>query len=177
MLRLAPAATTTQLARVQRRPIGAAAASGPLTPALREESARAAPRSRLELQLARFSADRTLLAVVVTALGLISSGFIIFQLFQELQRARVLDGGSAATRNFSVTLVCLGVLLLLLGGVQHLWWLRELRPLPPQPAGLFPVAARTPSPGPSLTLISAALLLAIGVAALLSMLAGVGPFR
>ena len=143
-----------------------------------------ASRSRLELQLAGLSADRTLLAVILTALGLISSGFVSFQLFQELHGARALSGGSTGARNFGVALVCLGVVLLLLGSVQHLWLWRELRQASRQQAAGIPSAA-TPDPPsslatrspPSLNLISAALLLSVGLAALLSMLAGVGPFR
>jgi uncharacterized membrane protein YidH (DUF202 family) len=183
VLRLAPEPATARPAPVQRQPLARAATSGPLAPAAGTESARAPQRSRLELQLARLSADRTLLAVLVAALGLIASGFVIFQLFQELHSARVLNDASAGTLNFGVTLVCLGVLLLLLGSGQHVWWLRELSALSRQhPAGLAPGAPRTPNPGaspvpPALTLISAALLLSIGVAALLSMLAGVGPFH
>jgi len=167
---------------VPRRPLVSAPVSGPLAVTARAESAQATPRSRLEVQVARLSADRTLLAVMVTALALIASGFVIFQLFQGLHGARMLDGGAAATRNFGVTLVCLGELLLLLGSVQHLWLLRELQQTL-RATGLASAGIpHTSSPGatrpaPSLTLISAALLLSIGAAALLSMLAGVGPFH
>jgi uncharacterized membrane protein YidH (DUF202 family) len=175
---------TAQLARLQPHARVGAPASGPLASTARTESPSVAPR--LELQLARLSADRTLLSVVVTALGLIASGFVSFQLFQELHGARVLSGGSAGLRNFAVALVCLGMVLLLLGSVQHLWlWRelsRELRPTSQHAQLASARAAHTPRSlaarvPPSLTWLSAVLLLLVGVAALLGMLAGVGPFR
>ncbi len=138
---------------------------------------RAAHRTRLSLQRTRGSADRTLMSIIRTALSLIGFGFTIFQFFHYLQQ----QSTSAATivrphaaRDFGVALVTLGVLLLTLGIIGHVRFMLELRREHDLLAGErlvpsdhFPI---------SVTLVSALLLLCIGILAILSMVASIGPF-
>src|ERR1700749_1468921 len=72
----------------------------------------AARRTGMSFQRTRMSADRTLMSVIRTSLSLISFGFTIAQVFQKL-REQDLIKGAAPGRNFGVTLIGLGVLMLL----------------------------------------------------------------
>ena len=60
------------------------------------------------MQRTRLAEDRTLMAVIRTALSLIGFGFTIFQFFQSL-RERGTIATAAAPRNFGASLVGLGV--------------------------------------------------------------------
>jgi hypothetical protein len=82
---------------------------------------------------------------------------------------------AAAPRNFGITLVALGILMLIGGIVYHLqfmYGLREERKAMTA-AGLIHGESRFP---PSLTLITAVILLIIGIAAIISMVFQIGPF-
>ena len=68
-------------------------------------------RTGMSFQRTRMSADRTLMSVIRTSLSLISFGFTIFQVFQKLREQNVLSGAAPA-RNFGVTLVLLGIVML-----------------------------------------------------------------
>ena len=120
------------------------------------------------------SADRTLMSVIRTSLSLIGFGFTIFQVFQKLYEAQILKRAQAP-RNFGEALVFLGVAMLTLGIVYHVKFMLELRRQRQQMRadGLIHAEARFPV---SLTLITAALLLAIGLFAIVSMVFSVGPF-
>src|SRR5215207_9002277 len=109
-------------------------------------------RTGMSFQRTRMSADRTLMSVIRTSLSLISFGFTIYQVFEKLRDAGTI-AHAAAPRNFGVALVALGIAMLVIGIVY-----RESH---------FPV---------SLTLITAIVLLVIGVAAIVSMIFQVGPF-
>jgi putative membrane protein len=85
-------------------------------------------RAGMSFQRTRMSADRTLMSVIRTSLSLISFGFTIFQVFQKLRDQNVLSGAAPA-RNFGVTLVLLGIVMLVLGIVYHLQFMLELREL------------------------------------------------
>ncbi len=132
----------------------------------------AARRTGMAFQRTRLAEDRTLMAVIRTSLSLI--GFTIFQCFQSLREKEVI-AKAAAPRHFGVALVGLGVLMLILGIAYHVRFMLDLRRLRQSMSeeGLihgemvFPV---------SLTLVTAVLLLAIGLTAIVSMEFQIGPF-
>ena len=125
-------------------------------------------RTALAFQRTRMSADRTLMSVIRTALSLIGFGFTIFQFFAKMQEANVL-AGAHAPRNFGIALVALGIGMLVLGIVYHLQFMRALRKTRVEMAAEGLIHGESPFP-PSLTLITALILLAIGVVAIVNML-------
>jgi putative membrane protein len=114
------------------------------------------------------------MAVIRTSLSLIGFGFTIFQFFQRLREAGTLTQAASA-RNFGITLVALGILMLIGGIVYHIQYMLELRAQRGSMAssGMIHGESRFPL---SLTLITAILLLAVGVTAILSMVFQAGPF-
>jgi len=131
-------------------------------------------RTGMSFQRTRMSADRTLMSVIRTSLSLISFGFTIFQVFEKLRDHNVITHAGSA-RNFGVTLVGLGIIMLIGGIGYHLQFMAGLRHerMAMTQAGLIHGASHFPV---SLTLITAVILLIIGVAAITSMLLRVGPF-
>ena len=131
-------------------------------------------RTGMSFQRTRMSADRTLMSVIRTSLSLIGFGFTIFQFFEKMKQAGAL-AHAAAPRNFGVTLVALGILMLIGGIIYHLQFMVGLRNerAAMTAAGLIHGESHFPV---SLTLITAVILLMIGVAAIVSMLFQVGPF-
>lgn len=132
-------------------------------------------RTGMSFQRTRMSADRTLMSVIRTSLSLISFGFTIYQVFEKLREAGTL-AHAAAPRNFGMALVLLGIVMLVVGIAYHLQfmiWLRHEREAMRE-AGQIHAESRFP---PSMTLITAFILLLIGVAAIVSMAFQVGPFR
>jgi putative membrane protein len=128
----------------------------------------------MSFQRTRMSADRTLMSVIRTSLSLIGFGFTIFQFFQKLREAGTLTHAASA-RNFGITLVALGILMLVGGIVYHgqfMFGLREERKAMTD-AGLIHGESRFPV---SLTLITAILLLVTGIIAIISMIFQIGPF-
>jgi putative membrane protein len=77
--------------------------------------------------------------------------------------------------NFGFTLVALGVAMLVLGIVYHVQFMMELRRTRTEMAadGLIHGQSRFPT---SLTLITALILLAVGVGTIVSMAYSIGPF-
>jgi inner membrane protein YidH len=134
----------------------------------------ASRRTGMSFQRTRLSADRTLMSVMRTSLSLIGFGFTIFQFFQKLHDAGTLER-AAAPRNFGVTLVLLGILMLIGGIIYHSQFMFGLREERKSMAadGLVHAESRFPL---SLTLVTAAILLAVGIAAVVSMTFQVGPF-
>ena len=131
-------------------------------------------RTGMSFQRTRMSADRTLMSIIRTSLSLISFGFTIFQVFEKLRDQNVVTHGAPA-RNFGVTLVALGILMLVGGIIYHVQFMLHLREERAALAADGLVHAQSKFPV-SLTLITAALLLFIGIAAIVSMLFRVGPF-
>jgi putative membrane protein len=131
-------------------------------------------RTGMSFQRTRMSADRTLMSVIRTSLSLISFGFTIFQVFQKLKDQNVLTGAAPA-RNFGVALVALGIGMLVLGIIYHLQFMVGLRAERNQMTedGLIHGQSKFP---PSLTLITALVLLLVGIAAIVSMVFHIGPF-
>ena len=125
-------------------------------------------RTGMSFQRTRMSADRTLMSVIRTSLSLIGFGFTIFQVFEKAKDANLLRAANAP-RNFGVALVLLGVGMLALGIVYHLQFMRALRTTRAEMAAEGLIHGESPFP-PSLTLISALILLSIGLAAMFNML-------
>ena len=134
----------------------------------------AARNTSLALQRTRMGADRTLMAVIRTSLSLISFGFTIFKVAQNLADAKVLKVNSSVP-HFGVGLVLLGILMLGTGIIYHGQFMLRLRVTQ---KGLIEeglIRRESPFP-PSFTLATALILLGIGVAAILSMFFRIGPF-
>jgi putative membrane protein len=134
----------------------------------------AARRTGMAFQRTRLAEDRTLMAVIRTSLSLIGFGFTIFQFFQRLREQDVISHASAP-RNFGSALVWLGVLMLALGIAYHAQFMLGLRRLRQSMRDEGLIHGETSFPV-SLTLITALLLLAMGVAAIASMQFNIGPF-
>ena len=143
----------------------------PLPPKSPEEVATELSRRRtgMSFQRTRMSADRTLMSVIRTALALIGFGFTIFQFFQKMREAQVLSRVNAP-RNFGLALVAVGIGMLLLGIVYHLQFMKGLRKTREEMTAEGLIHGESVFP-PSLTLITAVVLLAVGFAAIASMLA------
>lgn len=134
----------------------------------------AARRTGMAFQRTRLAEDRTLMAVIRTALSLIGFGFTIFQFFQRLKEQDVISR-AGAPRHFGSALVWLGILMLALGIGYHIRFMLGLRRLRESMREEGLIHGETSFPV-SLTLITAVLLLAVGVAAIASMQFDVGPF-
>ncbi len=134
-----------------------------------------ARRTGMSFQRTRMSADRTLMSVIRTSLSLIGFGFTIFQFFEKLHEGNLVSSGSHAARHFGIALVVLGIAMLVIGIIYHVQFMRELRVERNNMTadGLIHGESHFP---PSLTLITAAILLLIGIAAIVSMLFQIGPF-
>lgn len=131
-------------------------------------------RTGMSFQRTRMSADRTLMSVIRTSLSLISFGFTIYQVFEKLHEQSVITG-TAAARNFGVTLVALGIGMLVLGIFYHIQFMVGLRALRRAMTADGLVHGKSQFPM-SLTLVTALVLLLIGIAAIVSMLFKIGPF-
>ena len=134
-------------------------------------------RTALAFQRSRLAADRTLMAIMRTSLSMIGFGFTLYTFvtnFIKRDGAAGLLAQQAPTR-FALSMIFLGVLLLILGIANHYRYMMAMRAqrdvfiaeglLPPRED--FPV---------SLTLITAFLLVLIGLAAALSIIFRSGPF-
>jgi len=132
-------------------------------------------RTGMSFQRTRMSADRTLMSVIRTSLSLISFGFTIYQFFVHLRETSLFTGRANAPRNFGVTLVAVGIGMLVLGIGYHAHFMWELRRRRADMTAQELIHAQSGFP-PSLTLITAVLLLVVGVVAIVSMLERSGPF-
>ena len=132
-------------------------------------------RTGMSFQRTRMSADRTLMSVIRTSLSLIGFGFTIFQVFQKLYEAKVLQNAQAP-RNFGMTLVLLGEAMLVLGIVYHVKFMVELRRERQRMKADALIHGESRFPV-SLTLIVAVLLLLLGLSAIVGMAFNVGPLN
>ena len=140
--------------------------NNPLDSVANELSSR---RTGMSFQRTRLSADRTLMSVIRTSLSLISFGFTIFQVFQKLKESAMLQGSAAPARHFGVALVSLGIAMLVFGIIYHVQFMLGLREQRKNMVaeGLIHGESHFPT---SLTLITAIVLLIIGVVAIVNML-------
>ena len=132
-------------------------------------------RTGMSFQRTRLSADRTLMSVIRTSLSLIGFGFTIAQVFEKLREQDIITK-VAAPRNFGVALIALGILMLVIGIVYHIQFMAGLRHLRESMREQGLVHGETAFPV-SFTLITALILLIIGVAAIVSLAFRVGPFQ
>jgi uncharacterized membrane protein YidH (DUF202 family) len=129
----------------------------------------------MSFQRTRMSAERTLMSVIRTSLSLISFGFTIFQFFSKLQDSGTIGGSAHASRNFGQSLVWLGIVMLMMGIIYHLQFMVGLRREREAMKEAGQVHAESHFPA-SWTLLTAILLLIIGIGAIVSMAFRVGPF-
>ena len=132
-------------------------------------------RTGMSFQRTRMSADRTLMSVIRTSLALISFGFTIYQFFQRLDEANVLRGIKGAAAHFGEALVYLGVGMLILGIIYQLQFMIGVRKMRAEMKSEGYIHGESHFPI-SLTLVTAVLLLLIGIAAMTSILFRAGPF-
>jgi putative membrane protein len=133
----------------------------------------AARRTGMAFQRTRMAADRTLMAVMRTSLSLIGFGFTIFQFFQKLTQAGSITRDHAA-RRFGMALVVLGITMLVGGIWYHLSYMTELRRMRAAMKADGTLYAESQFPV-SLSLLTAVLLLVLGVFAIASMAFDIGP--
>lgn len=127
-----------------------------------------ARRTGMSFQRTRMSADRTLMSVIRTSLSLLSFGFTIGQFFQKLKEADLV-ASAHEPRVFGMALVWLGIGMLALGIVYHVRFMIGLRKERAAMTGATLIHGESGFPL-SLTLISAIVLLLIGIAAIVYMI-------
>ena len=137
-----------------------------------EQSSR---RTGMSFQRTRLSAERTLMSVIRTALSLIGFGFTIAQFFEKAKESGLLKGGSHSARNFGAAMMLLGVALLVLGIIYHVLFMLELRRRRNAMIAEGLIHGQSGFPA-SMTLITAILLLLVGITAVVSILYRQGPF-
>ena len=154
----------------ERSPVHAPSNSVFVDPSV-ELSAR---RTGMSFQRTRMSADRTLMSVIRTSLSLISFGFTIYQFFAKLKDGNVV-AAAVETGTFGQALVWLGIGMLILGIIYHVMFMRGLRHERKvmREAGLIHGQSHFPV---SLTLLTAILLLLLGLATVASITFHIGPF-
>jgi putative membrane protein len=135
-----------------------------------------ARRTGMSFQRTRMSADRTLMSVIRTSLSLIGFGFTIFQFFEKLKEGNVITGSAHPARNFGIALVALGIVMLIGGIGFHTSFMIELRKERARMRADDLIHGESSFPV-SLTLMTALLLLLLGIAAIASMLFNVGPLN
>jgi putative membrane protein len=113
----------------------------------------------------RMAADRTLMAWIRTSVSMISFGFTIFKFFQYLLESNLAAGNLQhnAPRNFGISLVLLGMLLLMLAILEYFMFLRKLSR---ESGQKYPI---------STALVAALLLSLIGILVLINLLFRAGP--
>ena len=131
-------------------------------------------RTGMSFQRTRMSADRTLMSVIRTSLSLISFGFTIHKVFEKLKESNYINEASNS-RNFGATLVAIGIAMLVLGIIYHIQFMAGLRNERKEmmAAGLVHGESKFPV---SLTLITAAVLLLLGLVVITNMVFRLGPF-
>ncbi|HEY7799630.1 MAG TPA: DUF202 domain-containing protein [Hyphomonadaceae bacterium] len=124
-------------------------------------------RTGMSFQRTRMSADRTLMSIIRTSLSLISFGFTIFQFFQKLKEADLVQS-SYEPRQFGAALVWLGIALLVLGIIYHVHFMLGLRKTRAAMTRGELIHGESGFPV-SITLVAAVLLLLIGILAIFYM--------
>jgi len=132
-------------------------------------------RTGMSFQRTRLSADRTLMSVIRTSFAMIGFGFTLAQVFQKMHAANMVHSATAG-RAFGIALVVLGCVMLGVGIAYHIAFMRGLRGIREDMQSQGLVHAQTGFPV-SFTMLTAVLLLLMGLLAFFSMSFDVGPFR
>ena len=125
-----------------------------------------ARRTGMSFQRTRLSADRTLMSVIRTSLSLISFGFTIHQVAERLRQGGVLPS-DVSERTFGAALIVIGIVMLIMGIIYHIRFMLGLRHERMQMTEAGEIHGESKFP-PSMTLITAVLLLIVGVVAIVS---------
>lgn len=138
----------------------------------------AGQRTALAFQRTRMAADRTLMAIMRTSLSMIGFGFTLYTFVTNFIKRDGAKGVLAqeAPVRFALTMIILGTLLLALGILNDSRYMNGLRAQRADllAMGLLPPKDEFPR---SLTLITAFLLLLIGLVTTLSIIFRSGPFN
>jgi uncharacterized membrane protein YidH (DUF202 family) len=128
-------------------------------------------RTGMSFQRTRLSADRTLMSVIRTSLSMIGFGFTLYQVFEKFRDAGLIRH-AGAPRNFGLSLIVLGMLVLIGGIWRDIQFERELRKerMDMMGGGLVHGESRFPI---SITLLVAIALLALGALAVVSIASNV----
>ena len=129
-------------------------------------------RTGMSIQRTRMSADRTLMSVIRTALSLIGFGFTVHEVFKKAAEAGTIADAQSA-RTFGLALLGLGVLLLVGGIVRHVQFALELRRRRVAMKDEHLLHGESAYPL-SMTLVTAVLLLMVGLLAVASVVFDVG---
>lgn len=130
----------------------------------------------LALQRTRMASDRTLMAVIRTSLSLISFGFTIFKVVQNLTAENILKLRGNSIPHFGISLVLLGIIMLAIGIIYHSQFMLRLRTERKQLIKNGLIRGQLPFPA-SFTLITALILLELGIAVIVSMIFHIGPLE
>lgn len=115
------------------------------------------------------------MSVIRTSLSLISFGFTIYQFFRFLEQSGTVAGAKAPATNFGQALLWLGVGMLTLGIIYHVQFMYGIRVVRAEMANDGYIHGQSVFPI-SLTLVTAILLLLIGIAAIVSITFRIAPF-
>ncbi|AKU98812.1 hypothetical protein AKJ09_05476 [Labilithrix luteola] len=132
----------------------------------------------LAFQRTRLAAERTFMAMIRTALSLIGFGFTIFQFFRALEKSSLAEGSVrlAPARNFSVTLIVFGLVVLVLGMWNHFAIMRALKAERRELVAAGLLHGELPFQL-SIPLLSGCALLVIGLVAVFALTMHQGPFH
>ena len=132
-------------------------------------------RTSLSFERTKLSMDRTLMSVMRTSISLVGFGFTIYQFFAKVTQVPGVALPEHAPRNFGLSLIVMGVLILAWGIVAHQMFGRALleRRGRLQALGLIRHADK---PRPTMITWVALGLLLLGLLVLFNLVARVGPF-
>ena len=136
----------------------------------------ASQNTSLAFQNTGMGTNRTLIAVIGTSLSLISCGFTTFKVAQNLGADNILKIIVNSVPHFGIGLVLLGIMVLRVGIIYHVQFMRVLRSDRKRVAEDGLIRGESPFP-PSFTLLTAFTLFAFGLAVIMSVLFRVGPFE
>jgi putative membrane protein len=137
----------------------------------------ASRNTSLAFQRTRMAADRTLMAVIRTALSLISFGFTIYKLAQTLIEDNILKATEKSAHHYGVALVLLGIIMLGFGILYHIQFMLALRHQRQEMIEEALIRRHGRGFPLSFTLVTAVILLLLGLAVILSMVFHLGPLE
>jgi uncharacterized membrane protein YidH (DUF202 family) len=129
-------------------------------------------RTGMSIQRTRMSADRTLMSVIRTSLSLIGFGFTVHEVFKKAAEAGTISDAQSA-RTFGLALLVLGILLLVGGIFRQVQFALELRHRRRAMMGDHLLHGESAYPV-SMTLVTAILLLLVGLLAVADVVFDVG---